>query len=170
MIKIPTPNNLNLIKKLKLLRKISWIKNPVGYVARDPAMINNCPIIVRGYHICTHDLYHLEVSRLERIQMGKHMVSGIHGINCPIFHDSPITEEYDSFLDEARVAFHEWLTRTSLVNTFKAFLWINWLIFNGLNSFRILYRHYKTIRAWKKSESTPICRENSQDAFKLDLC
>ena len=138
-------NKFKLVKKLKSLRKIPWLKKIFCYSARDLAMSANSPVIVRGYHICNHDLYHLEISHLERIQIGKHMVSGIHGINSPIFHDVPITEEYESFLDEARVAFHEWLTRTSLINTVKAFLWVNWLILNGINSFAVLYRHYKTL-------------------------
>ena len=152
-MQISTPNNFKLIKKLKLLRKVSPIKKALHYVARDPAMFNNSPIIVRGYHICNHDLYHLEVSRLEKIQIGKCMVNGIDGINCPVFHDSPIIEAYDSSLDEARVAFHEWLTRTSLINTVKAFLWINWLIFKGINPLAVIYRHYKTIQTGKKLEN-----------------
>ncbi len=139
-------NKFKLIRKLKLSRELSWINKTLGYVALEPAIVNNSPIIVRGNHICNHDLYHLEVSRLERIQIGKYMVSGIHGINSPMFHDSAITEEYDSSLDEARVAFHEWLTRTSLINTLKAFVWINWLIFfGGINPFAVLYRHYKSL-------------------------
>ena len=138
-------NKFKIVKKLKLLRKIFWINKIFKYTALDRAIINNSPVIVRGYYICNHDLYHLEISHLERIQIGKEMVSGIHGINSPIFHDVPITEEYESFLDEARVAFHEWLTRTSLINTFKAFLWMNWLIFNGINPFAVVYRHYKTL-------------------------
>ncbi len=145
MMQLSTPNDFQIIKKLKLLTKNSPIRKAVHYVARNPAIFNNSPIIVRGYHICNHDLYHLEVSCLERIQMGQHMVSGIHGINCPLFHDFPITEQYDSSFDEARVAFHEWLTRTSLLNTIKVFLWINWLVFQGINPLAVIYRHYKTI-------------------------
>lgn len=144
MAKLSTPNRFKLIRKLK---RISWIKKGLGHVARDPAIINDSPVIVRGYPVCNHDLYHLEVSSLERIKMGKYRVSGIHGINCPIFHDSLITEEYDSALDEARVAFHEWLTRTSWLNTVKAFLWINWMIFNGVNPFAVIYRHHKALQA-----------------------
>lgn len=138
-------NKFKLVKKLKLLRKIFWINKLLNYSALDPAIINNSPVIVRGHHVCNHDLYHLEISHLERIKIGKHMVSGIHGINSHIFHDAPINEEYESFLDEARVAFHEWLTRTSLINSFKAFLWTIWLIFNGINAFAVIYRHYKTL-------------------------
>ena len=153
IIQLSTPNKFKLIKKLKLLRKISWIKKIFGYVALDPAIVNNSPIVVRGYHLCNHDIYHLEVSRLERIQMGKYLVSGIHGINSLIFHDSPITEEYNSSLDEARVALHEWLTRTSLSNTFKTFFWIYWLISNGINPLAVIYRHYKAIQAGKRLEN-----------------
>lgn len=138
-------NKFRLVRKLKSLRKTLWIKKVIGYTARDRVIRNNLIVMVRGYPLCNHDLYHLEISQLERIKIGKYMVSGIHGINSPVFHNSPITEEYDSFLDEARVAFHEWLTRTSLINTLKAFLWINWLIFNRINAFAVIVRHYKTL-------------------------
>ena len=138
-------NKFKLVRKLKSLRKTLWLKKILAYTAREPVITNNSPVTVRGYPLCNHDLYHLEISQLERIQIGKHMVSGIHGINSPVFHDLPITEEYESFLDEARVAFHEWLTRTSLINTLKAFLWSNWLIFKGINPFAVIYRHYKTL-------------------------
>ena len=152
-------NKFKIIKKLKSLRKILWIKNIINYTARDRAIVNGSPVIVRGRHLCNHDLYHLETSYLERIKIGKDMVSGIHGINSPVFHALPITEEYEGFLDEARVAFHEWLTRTSLINTLKAFLWMIWLIFNGINSFAVLYRHYKTLSQGKvlnKSWENPV--------------
>lgn len=140
-------NKFKIIRKLKkFLRKTIWIKKIVGYTARDRVVVDGFPLTVKGYPLRNHDLYHLEISQLKRIQIKKHMVSGIHGINLPVFHNIPIIEEYESFLDEARVAFHEWLTRTSLINTTKAFLWAIWLIFNGINSFAVIYRHYKTLR------------------------
>ena len=138
-------NRFKIVRKLKRLRKTLWIKKILGYTARDQAIINDLPVSTRSYSLCNHDLYHIEVSKLKRIQIGKHMVSGIHGINAPIFHDLPINEEYESFLDEARVAFHEWLTRTSLINTIKAFIWTIWLALNGINSLAVVYRHYKTL-------------------------
>lgn len=150
MTKLSTPNRIKFISELKT---IPWFKKTFGHIAKDPAISNGSPVMVRGYDVCNHDLYHIEVSRLERIQIGKDAVSGIHGINCPIFHDTPITEEYDSSLDEVRIAFHEWLTRTSLINSLKAILWINWLIFNGINPLAVIYRHHKTVQAWKRSEN-----------------
>lgn len=141
------PNRFKLIKKLKKkLKNFFWVKKILGYNSLDLVMNDyGLPISIKGYHLCNHDLYHLEISKLERIQIGKHMVSGIHGINSPIFHNSSITEEYESFLDEARVAFHEWLTRTSPINTIKAFVWVNLLIFNKINPFAVIYRHHKTL-------------------------
>ena len=141
-----TPNKFKLIRKLKKLRKILWIKEILSYDALDTVVTDDgFPVTIRGYSLCNHDLYHIQVSRLQRIQIGKYMVSGIHGINAPIFHDRLISEEYESFLDEARVAFHEWLTKTSLTNTVKAVIWTIWLIFKGINSFAVIYRHYKTL-------------------------
>ena len=136
-------NKFKRIKKLKkLVRKIYWIKKILGYTARDPAIINNSSITLQGYTLRNHDIYHLD----------------IHGINSPVFHNSSITEEYESFLDEARVAFHEFLTRTSLVSTVKTFIWMNWLIFNGINSFAVIYRHHKSLsRYMKANNSLTIC-------------
>lgn len=140
------PNKFKLIRKLKRLRKTLWIKKILGYTALDPVVTNNgFTVTIRGYPLCNHDLYHIKVSKLKRIQIGKHMVSGIHEINAPIFHNLPINKEYESFLDEARVTFHEWLTKTSLSNTVKAFVWAIWLILKGINSFAVIYRHYRTL-------------------------
>ena len=139
-------NKFKVVRRLKRLRKTLWIKKIISYTARDKVTNQDGSVAtIRGYPLRNHDLYHIEISQLERIQIGKHMVSGIHGINAPIFHNVPIVEEYESFLDEARVAFHEWLTRTSLINTLKAFLWTIWLIFNGINSFAVIYQHYRTL-------------------------
>ncbi len=77
--------------------------------------------------------------------MGKYQVSGIHGINSPIFHDSPIIEEYDGLLDEARVAFHEWLTRASFFNTIKLIGWIFWLITQRINPIQVLINHLQVL-------------------------
>lgn len=152
MNELPSPNRLKLIKELKKLSK-NYRAIKSSHIACDPVCIDGSPVIVRGYHICHHDLYHLEVSDLDRIKIGKSWVSGIHGINCPIFHDFYIEEEYDGILDEARVACHEWLTRTSWLNSLKILLWLIWLAFRGINPFAVLYRHHQTLKSWKKLES-----------------
>ena len=103
-------------------------------------------IKVRGCWLEYHDLYHLEVACLERIQIGKYMVSGIHGLNIPMFHESPIVEEYGGLLDEVRVAFHEWLTRPSIFNTIKAISWMGWLVSRGINPIAVLIRHIKVLK------------------------
>lgn len=143
------PNKLNAVRTIKRLRKIPQLKKIFGYVALDLAFVDGSPVIVRGHHVCNHDLYHVEVSRLERIPMGKYMVSGIHGINSPIFHDSVIKEEYDANFDEARIAIHEWLTRTSLTNTFKLVLWIGWLLLNGVNPWKVILNHQKALKQYR---------------------
>lgn len=103
-------------------------------------------IKVRDCWLEYHDLYHLEVACLERIQIGKHKVSGIHGLNIPLFHDSPIVAEYGGLLDEVRVAFHEWLTRPSIFNTIKAISWMVWLVLRGINPIAVLIRHIKVMK------------------------
>ena len=89
------------------------------------------------------------MAKLERIQIGKHQVSGIHGINSNILHDSPIVEEYDGIFDEIRVAFHEFIVITSIYNTFKAIAWVIWLILRGINPAAVIWRHYKSIKAYE---------------------
>lgn len=145
MITLPPPSEVFL--KIPI-RKI------LGSISTEPVKVGYFFVKVRGYLLYYHDLYHLEVSCLERIQMGKHMVSGIHGINSPVFHDTLIVEEYDSLLDEARVALHEWLTRICIFNTIKAIFWMFWLITKGINPVSVLINHYlvvkrsKNINAW----------------------
>lgn len=118
----------------------------LGCISAERIQIENYRIKVRGYWLEYHDLYHLEVSCLERIQIGKHKVSGIHGLNVPLFHDSPIVPEYGGLLDEVRVAFHEWLTRPSIFNTMKAISWMVWLVSQGINPIAVLIRHIKVLK------------------------
>jgi hypothetical protein len=121
------------------------IKKSLGCVSKDRVKIGGRLINIRDDLLCYHDLYHLEVSCLPRIQMGNYQVSGIHGINSPIFHDTEIISEYHPLLDEARVAFHEWLTRTSIFNTLKLIGWSIWLITQGVNPIGVLIRHLKVL-------------------------
>ncbi|WP_242048776.1 MULTISPECIES: hypothetical protein [Nostocaceae] len=77
-------------------------------------------------------------------------MSGIHGINSRVFHASPIKEEYDSFLDEARIAIHEWLTRPTAFSQLKLLCWMTLLILQGINPFAVLIRHMRSLK--KKPE------------------
>ncbi|MUL38832.1 hypothetical protein BWI75_21560 [Gloeocapsopsis sp. AAB1 = 1H9] len=128
------------------LRMRGQIKKILGCISTEPIKVGDDVVKLRGYWLCYHDLYHIEVSCLQRIQIGKYKVSGIHGINSPVFHDSIIIPEYDGLLDEARVAFHEWLTRTSVFNTCKAICWILWLITQGINPVAVLIRHVRVLQ------------------------
>ena len=128
--------------------RIPWsLKIQLGCISKKLVVRDGEIIKIRGIPLCYHDLYHLEVSQLERIQIGKYLVSGIHGINSPVFHKEPIIEEYDGILDEIRVAFHELLVQTSIYNTIKAIAWFYWLICQGINPVETISRHYKTLQA-----------------------
>ena len=105
--------------------------------------------MIRGFPLDCHDRYHLEVAKLERIQIGQHQVSGIHGINSIILHETPIVEEYDGIFDEIRVAFHEFIVKTSMYNTAKAIAWFGWLILRGINPVAVIWRHYKSLKAYE---------------------
>ena len=129
----------------KLARNIP-IRKILGCVSSEPVKLGNYIIKVRDCPLEYHDLYHLEVACLERILIGEHKVSGIHGLNLPMFHDSPIVVEYGGLLDEVRVAFHEWLTRPSIFNTIKAISWMIWLVLKGINPIAVLIRHIKVLK------------------------
>ena len=134
-----TPNRLPIPWKFKTL---------LGCISKEPVVCRGKLLKVKNTPLCHHDFYHLEVAKLERIRIGKHLVSGIHGINAPELHKFPIVEEYDGILDEVRVAFHEFLLKTSVYNTVKAFFWIGWLLFQGINPIAVIWRHYNSLKSF----------------------
>jgi len=147
VMKVPPPYRNNIFRKLRKLREIVWIRKALGYTSIDPVIEKKCPLMIRNRQISYHDLFHIEVSKLKRIKIGQDMVSGIHGINSPYFHEQPIIEEYDSSLDEARIAVHEWLTRTSIANTLKIFVWICWFMLNDINPIHVIWQHYQSLKS-----------------------
>ncbi|TBR60172.1 hypothetical protein BLD44_008450 [Mastigocladus laminosus UU774] len=122
------------------------LKKSLGYISLIPITIAGENIKVRGISIDYHDLYHLEVAQLDRIQMGKNWVSGIHGINAGVFHDFPIVEEYNAYLDEARIAIHEGLTRPTAFSVLKTFCWLILLSLHGINSLAVFIRHFQSLK------------------------
>jgi len=77
-------------------------------------------------------------------------VSRIHGTNSQVFQASPIEEEYDSFLDEARIAIHEALTRPTAFRQLKLLCWMTLLILQGINPLTVLIRNMRSMK--KKPE------------------
>ena len=126
--------------------QITQLKKTLGCISIIPIKIGSEHIQVRGVCIHYHDLYHLEVAQLERIRMGKYMVSGVHGLEVSVFHHSLKPQEYDGFLDEARIAIHEGLTRPTVFSILKTFLWMTLLTFQGINAFAVLIRHIKSMK------------------------
>ncbi|MEP0758918.1 hypothetical protein [Coleofasciculus sp. FACHB-T130] len=122
------------------------LKKKLGCISLIPIKVRKEPVKVRNIRIHYHDLYHREVAQLERIQMGRYMVSGVHGIKAPVFHDSPILQEYYGFLDEARIAIYEWLTRPTAFSKIKAICWMSLLILHGINPFAVVMRHVKSMK------------------------
>lgn len=144
MIKVPPPSEYGL--------RIP-IRKVLGCTSKEPVKVGYFFVKVRGYLLDYHDLYHLELSFLERIQIGKHMVSGIHGINSPVLHEFPITEEYNGIFDEVRVAMHECLTRPSIFSLFKAIFWLFWLITQGINPITVIVRHIKSMQRYQPEKA-----------------
>jgi hypothetical protein len=156
----PTQNNVFLSWYYKVWLALVWkflaittknphivrLKDALGCISLIPIKIKKQHIRVRGVCIHYHDLYHLEVSQLERIQMGKHWVSGIHGLNAKVFHDQPIVLEYNGFLDEARIAIHEALTRPTPFSLLKVICWMTLLFLHGINPLAVLIRHLESMR------------------------
>lgn len=136
------------------------MKTALGCVSKKPAMRQGKMIMIRDMPLCNHDLYHLEVAQLGRIWIGKHLVSGVHGINSPMLHDSPIVAEYDGILDEVRVAFHEFMLRTSIYNTFKLLAWMLWLLLYGVNPIAVFWQHYVSLKDFTI--------ENSQNKMSIN--
>jgi hypothetical protein len=131
------------------IRVGAWFKELLGRRGQESVKVGDYFVKVRGCHLTLHDLLHIEVSYLERIQIGKNQVSGIHGINLPIFHDFPIQQEYDGNLDEARVALHEFLNLTSIFSILKAIGWMIWLMSKGTNPLAVLFRHVRVMKSHK---------------------
>ena len=127
---------------------IPWnVKTALGCISKKTVIREGKIVKVRDTPLCYHDLYHLQVANLDRIQIGKHQVSGINGINSTVLHEYPIVEEYDGIFDEVRVAFHEFMTKTSFYNTIKAIVWAAWLILHGINPAAVMWRHYLSLKS-----------------------
>ncbi|MEP0873689.1 hypothetical protein NDA01_28555 [Trichocoleus desertorum AS-A10] len=139
LVKVLLANCTNHAKTVKL-------KHALGSISLIPIKIGRRGVKVRNVWIHYHDLYHLEVAQLDRIQMGNHWVSGVNGINGRVFHDAPIVEEYDSFLDEARIAIHESLTRPSAFSQLKLLCWLGLLLVQGINPLAVIVRHMKSLK------------------------
>jgi hypothetical protein len=122
------------------------LKKRFGCISLIPIKVQNEHIRIRNVCIHYHDLCHLEVAQLKRIQMGRYMVSGIHGLNAKVFHDMQNNQEYDGFLDEARIAIHEWLTRTTIFSSIKLICWMILLILYGINPIAVIIRHIQSIK------------------------
>lgn len=133
----------------KRYKKIAKFKRWIGCLSWDTVIIDGKPLEIRGYEHNYHNLFHYEISLLERIQIGKDLVSGIHGFYSPMFHEGEIEPEYEGILDEARLTIHEWMTRTSLFSTLKAFNWAICLISMGINPLVVVIRHGKSIKNYR---------------------
>ncbi len=126
------------------------VKRLVGTDSGDPLTIGGYPIIVRDFWISRHNLDHIEVSRLDRIKIGRDQVSGIHGFYSSMYHDDPIEPEYDGILDEVRVFVHEGLTRPSLSSLAKLLYWWVWMASRRINPISVTLRHFSTIRRFRR--------------------
>ncbi|MGB3637968.1 MAG: hypothetical protein WBA39_10400 [Rivularia sp. (in: cyanobacteria)] len=140
--------------------QITQLKKTLGCISIIPIKIGNEHIQVRGTCIHYHDLYHLEVAQLERIRMGKYMVSGVHGLEVSVFHNSLKPQEYDGFLDEARIAIHEVLTRTTAFSIIKALCWMTLLMLQGINPFAVVIRHIKSMKKKQREFCTSYINSN----------
>ena len=132
------------------LKITPWFRKVFRCNSTERVIIDNSYLKNKNTYLTLHDLYHLEIANLKRIQIGKYWVSGVHGIDIKLFHEFPITAEYDGLLDEIRVAYHECLTRPSLFRTLKLISWMIWLITQGTNSFAVLIRHQKSLKSFER--------------------
>jgi hypothetical protein len=129
-----------------------WLRRYLGCKSYDLVLVAGCPVSLRNYILTYHNLYHFELSCLERIEIAGEMVSGIHGFNSPMFHDQSITPEYAGILDELRLAVHECLTQRSPYTTFKFFNWCIWMVLNGINPIEVCWRHITVLKQGRQFE------------------
>jgi hypothetical protein len=134
----------------------TW-KKRLGCTSTMPVVIAGHPLVVRGYWVHYHNLYHLEIANLDRILMGKDLVSGLGGFYSPMYHDDEVPAEYDGILDEARVAVHEAMTRPSLYSTIKLFRWSLWFLRQWMNPIAIIYRHWVSLQ---KFDTESVLKQN----------
>lgn len=132
------------------LKITPWFRKVLKCTSTKRVKIDNLYLKTKNNYLTIHDLYHLEVANLERIKMGKHWVSGVHGISIKLFHEFPPPAEYDGLLDEARIAYHEGLTRPSLFRTLKLISWMVWLMTQKTNPFAVLIRHQKSLKNFER--------------------
>lgn len=168
------PSFSSKLKPFRRPKMNPMLRKLMGQNCGKPVRIAGYPLKLRDEFLSYHDLYHFEMSRLERILIGKDMVSGIHGFYSHIFHDAPIEIEYDGVLDEARLAVHEWMTRTSFYNTFKLINWLIWFISQGINPFAVIFRHARSLWRFRQTSNQPLvegCFElhQYQDPIQLPL-
>lgn len=126
------------------------LKKIIGCDSGDPLTVGGYPLIVRNFWISQHNLDHIEVARLDRIQIGTAQVSGIHGFYSSMYHNEPIDTEYDGILDEVRVFIHEAVTRTSIASIAKLCYWMGWMITQKINPIAVVFRHIVSIRSFQK--------------------
>lgn len=151
----------------KQYRKIAKFKRWIGCLSWDTVIINGQPLLIRGYEYNYHNLFHYEISLLERIQMGKDLVSGIHGFYAPMFHEKVIEPEYEGILDEARLTLHEWMTRTSLFSTLKAFNWMIFLVSAKINPLAVIIRHGKSLKNYQGQMLFDFDDKNNYNLYQL---
>ncbi|MEM8828047.1 MAG: hypothetical protein AAGE96_01655 [Cyanobacteria bacterium P01_G01_bin.19] len=139
---------LNFSTKNNFWRFFS-LKRFLGCLSYETVIQNERPLKINGHIFNYHNLFHYEVSHLARIMMGQNKVSGIHGFYSSMFHDCYFDPEYNGALDEARVAIHEWLTRTSIFSTLKAINWMVWLMLIKINPILVIIAHVKSIKQYQ---------------------
>lgn len=151
----------------KRYKRLAHFKRWIGCISWDTVLRNEQPLTIRGYLYNYHNLFHYEISRLERIQMGKDWVSGIHGFYSPMFHEKVIEPEYDGILDEARLTIHEWLTHTSLFSTLKVINWMISLASMNINPLAVVIRHGKSIKNYQGNMVLEFKYKNNYNCYQL---
>lgn len=148
---VDTPKTPATIRRLTRYRPLTLshaLKKKLGCISTTPVVVAGRPVTIKGEWVHHHNLYHLEISYLDRILMGTDWVSGIHGFYSPMYHDVEIQAEYNGFLDEARVAVHELFIHPSIYTFIKLLRWSLWLIRHGMNPIAIAYRHWKSLQSY----------------------
>ncbi|MBE9029526.1 hypothetical protein IQ266_07085 [filamentous cyanobacterium LEGE 11480] len=127
-----------------------------GAISLKPVTLDDHQIWLDGEILSWHNLYHIELAQLDRIEIYGAAVSGIHGFYSSMFHQKSVKPEYAGILDELRVAIHEWLTRRSFYNSFKLLNWSYWMLLQGMNPIDVIWQHHKSLAKWSSCEKTQL--------------
>lgn len=95
--------------------------------------------------LSNHDQCHIECSLLKPIYIGSTLVNGINGVPIKEFGREGKKSLYSAYLDECRVAIHQWCKLKSPCSWIRLAYWSHWMVKQGINPIQVINSHVKSI-------------------------